>query len=286
MNHDVIAAAGLTRVGDLYLAPSASQALRAAGLTTPEEFRSAVEESQLVTRGDDVTLIRRIERNAGDRNLVAYLKWYAPLPWHRRAFRRLRGRAVSGALAELHHINRLRQSGIEVPQPLAFGQDVPLGPFRSFLLLSSLEHWPTLEEIAHSQRFDAPLSRIDVRRRLIAAVADLARRMHQTNIANPSLYSRHVVVESLEADPIRLGLIDLEDLEVDVRVDDRRRAADLGALALTLQRESVSRTDRVRFVRRYYRSARLDSVGRDLIRRVDAFYEKNRHRRRFRHYSR
>ncbi len=286
MSQDVIAAAGLTRAGDLYLAPSASRALQNAGLTTPEDFRGAVEESKLVTRGDDVTLIRRIERNAGDESLIAYLKWYAPLPWHRRAFRHLRGRAGSGALTELHHINRLRQSGIEVPRPLAFGQDVPLGPFRSFLLLSSLEHWTTLEEIAHSQRFETVLARIDVRRRLIAAVADLARRMHHANIANPSLYSRHVIVESLESDPVRLGLIDLEDLEVDVRVDDRRRAADLGALALTLQRESVSRTDRARFVRGYYRSDRLDSVGRDLIRRVDVFYERNRHRRRFRHYSR
>ena len=285
IDEDVIAAVGLRRAGRIYLSRSARQTLEAAALDRVEDFLTAVESGQSVTRTDEPRLVRRIERDVGGQPFVAYLKWYAPPPWVRGAFRWLRGRRTSGALTELQRIHRLRQADIDVPEPLAFGQDVALGRFRSFLLLGSMEHWATLEEIAHSQRFAEPLARVDVRRRLIDAVAGLVRRMHRSGIANPSLYSRHVVVESLETDPIRAGLIDLEDLELDVRVDDRRRAADLGALALTLQRECASLADRARFVRCYYHADRLDAVARGLIAGANRFYERNRYRRRFRHYA-
>jgi len=281
----IAAEAGLAREGRIYLAQAARETLSEAGLCQVEDFQAAIETSQVVTRGDDVRLVRRIERPAGQRGFVAYLKWFAPLPWHRRLARRLRGRGASGALLELQRINRVRQAGIDVPEPLAFGEGVCWDRFRSFLLLGSKEHWPTLEEIAHSERFLTTLADVQVRRRLIEAVAGLVRRMHRSGIANPSLYSRHVVIESLESDPIRVGLIDLEDLVLDVRIDSGRLAADLGALALTLQREFVSRCDRARFVRCYYEADRLDSVGRVAIARVDRFYQQNRHRRRFRHYA-
>jgi len=281
-----IAEADLVRAGPIYLAASARDALQAVGLARAEDFLTAVETAQAVTHGDDLRLIRRVERGSGDDRLVAYLKWYAPGPWHRRAARWLRGRRASGAELELRRICRLRQAGIDVPEPLAFGEGLALGRFRSFLLLSSMEHWPTLEEIAHSQRFQRQLACMETRRRLIDAVARLARQTHQAGIANPSLYSRHVLIESLDADPIRVGLIDLEDLDLDVRVDDRRRTEDLGALALTLQREFVSRSDRVRFIRQYYQAERIDSVARRLIARIEAFYQQNRDRQRFRHYSR
>jgi len=281
----IAAEAGLVREGRIYLARAARETLSDAGLCRAEDFQDAIETSQVVTRGDDVRLVRRIERRAGQGEFVAYLKWFAPLAWHRRMSRRLRGRGASGARLELERIHRVRQAGIDVPQPLAFGEGVCWDRFRSFLLLGSMEHWPTLEEIAHSQRFQKVLADVSVRRRLIEAVAGLVRRMHRNGIANPSLYSRHVVVESLDADPIRVGLIDLEDLVLDVRIDGARLAADLGALALTLQREFVSRCDRARFVRCYYEADRLDSVGRAAIARVDRFYQQNRHRRRFRHYA-
>lgn len=287
MNHeDVIARTGLEQSGRICVASAARETLAAVGLCGPEDFMTAAEAGRSVTAGDDLRLVRRIERRSGDEAFVAYLKWYARHPWRRELARWLRGRRASGALLELERIDRLRQIGVAVPEPLAFGQGLRLGRFRSFLLLSSMEHWPTLEEIAHSRRFREKLADHRVRRRLVESVADLARRLHGAGIANPSLYSRHVVVESLDADPIVTGLIDLEDLEIGVRINERRRAEDLGALALTLQRECVSLADRARFIRSYQRADRLDSIARRLIAAIDRFYREKRGRRRFRHYTR
>lgn len=282
---NVIEESGLEPSGSVYLAKSASSTLRSVGLSAVEDFQAAARTGPSATERDDLRLVRRIERDAGGERFVAYLKWYAPHPWHREIARWIRGRRASGAMLELERINRLRQVGVDLPEPLAFGENIPFGRFRSFLLLASVEHWPTLEEVAHSQRFRDQLADIRVRRGLIESVAGLARRLHEAGIANPSLYSRHVVIESLDADPIRTGLIDLEDLELDVRMNDRRRAEDLGALALTLQREFISLADRGRFIRGYQQTDRLDSVGRRLVAAIDDFYQQNKTRRRFRHYS-
>jgi hypothetical protein len=281
----VIARAGLTPAGDVCLSASSRGVLDAAGLTTVDDFRDAAASSRSEAGGDDLRLVRRIERTVGGESFVSYLKWYAPRPWHREWSRWLRGRRASGAMLELQRIVRLRDLGIDVPEPLAFGEGLEFGRYRSFLLLSSMEHWPTLEEVVHTQGFSARLADVTVRRRLIDSVAALARTLHQAGIVNPSLYSRHVVIESLDADPIRVGLIDLEDLELGVRVNERRRAEDLGALALTLQREFVSLSDRGRFVRSYQQADRLDSVARRLIAAIDRFYQQNRNRQRFRHYT-
>ncbi|MBN1344165.1 MAG: hypothetical protein JXQ73_15880 [Phycisphaerae bacterium] len=282
---EILTAEDLQPIGNIHLARASRDVLTAAGLAGQEDVLAAVESGQSVHVGDALRLVRRIERRIDGQPFVAYLKWYAPASWHRRLAQRFRGRSASGALIELQRIRRLHEIGVSVPTALAFGQGLSFGRFNSFLLLSSMEHWPTLEEIAHSQRFREPLAVPSARRRLIAAVANLARRLHAAGIANPSLYSRHVVVESLDADPIRVGMIDLEDLELDVRITDRVRSADLGALALTLQPSAASLADRARFIRAYAEANRLDAPMRALLREIDRFYQQNKHRRRFRHYT-
>jgi heptose I phosphotransferase len=159
---------------------------------------------------------------------------------------------------ELENALALRAAGLPAPRPLAAGEADRGWRRLSFVALEALPGTP-LERLSPPR---APAER----RALVRRVAALVRALHAAGFWHRDLYLANVLLDATTGE---LGLVDLERVKRRAGGPSARaRRKDLAALDYSAA--GWSATDRVRFLRAYLGTPKLDRAARRLARRVRA----------------
>jgi heptose I phosphotransferase len=154
---------------------------------------------------------------------------------------------VIGARNEWLALQALATAGIDAPRPVAFGER-GANPARrqSFVVTAALGDTVTLEDLTRDWRDSPPP--VDRKRRLIAAVGAIARRMHVRGINHRDFYLCHILKDR---DGDRLYLLDLHRAGLRRAVPRRWLLKDLAGLLMSALGIGLTRRDRLRFVAAY-----------------------------------
>lgn len=172
---------------------------------------------------------------------------------------------VLGAGQEWRAVRRLEALGVGTLQPLAYGAR-GWNPARrqSFLISAALEPTISLEEYCRAWPENPPAPA--EKRALIAAVAELARRMHAGGVNHRDFYLCHILLHTDAAPDAawpRLSLIDLHRSQVRRRTPRRWRNKDLAGLYFSALAIGLSQRDRLRFLRAYFPGPLRDTLRRE-----------------------
>ena len=224
----------------LYVNTRYTGVLETAGFTGPAAFRDPPPSAEPL-RDIGVRKNFCVRTRAG----IFYLKV------HREKGRTQRG---AGPREWMNHLRMIR-AGLPTPVPAAWGW----GNGYSFFMSkdtggipgdAALRDWPSLP--------------VAVRRKRIGELARTVVRMHRFGFFHRDLYLCHVMV-----DEERITLIDLQRLEEGPLFPGHRRIKDLAALLFSTLESPVTRTERLRFFRRYLGGGKLGPTGRRLLHRVE-----------------
>lgn len=156
-------------------------------------------------------------------------------------------RPVLGAEAEWRALRHLQAAGIGAPRPLGFAAR-GRNPARrqSVVAMAELCETASLEEVVRKwrRRPPAPAGKWA----LIAAVADLARRMHDSGLNHRDFYLCHILRHEKTG---TLSLLDLHRAQIRHRVPRRWRIKDLSALLFSAAEAGLTRRDLLRFMAAY-----------------------------------
>ena len=154
--------------------------------------------------------------------------------------------AVVGAENEYTALLRLQSADVPSMQIAAFGSaDGAAARRRSFILLDYIKHEQTLEDVARTWRTQPPTAAS--RRKLVLAVARIARAMHGAGVNHRDFYLCHFLC----AAEGELRLIDLHRAGCGTQVAPRWRLKDLASLYFSAMDAGLSERDRLRFMRCY-----------------------------------
>ena len=161
---------------------------------------------------------------------------------------------VLGARNEWRAIAHLTRLGIATMKAAAYGERGANPATRhSFIVTEELAPTVSLEDFCR----DWPRRPPDfaLKQALIARVAEVARRMHDSGMNHRDFYLCHFL---LHLDPaptpaaLRLSLIDLHRAQIRVRTPRRWRDKDLASLYFSALDIGLTRRDTLRFLRRYF----------------------------------
>jgi heptose I phosphotransferase len=192
---------------------------------------------------------------------------------------------VLGARNEFRACRALQQAGVAAPRVAAYGER-GWNPARrfSFVICDALDGWQSLEDVTGHWNEVSP--GVVEKRRLIGAVAGLARAMHAAGVLHRDFYLCHFL---LAPDPDaagrpRLAIIDLHRAKVRRRLSRRWHRRDMAALLFSVLDLPLTRRDWLRFLRGYRRAPLrtvLEREGRywqGVYRRALSLYRKGRRR--------
>ena len=165
---------------------------------------------------------------------------------------------ILGATNEYAACRHLAARGVPVPAAVAFGrQGWNPATRRSLVLCEALAEHASLEAVVRGGR---PPS-LALRRLLLREVARLTRRLHAAGVNHRDYYLCHLFADlaKLSRGEVALAVIDLHRAAIRRRVPRRWRCRDLAALLYSADAAAaaagsawtLSRTDRLRFVRDY-----------------------------------
>ncbi len=161
---------------------------------------------------------------------------------------------VLGAANEWLAIQRLRDLGVDSMRAVAFGLR-GRNPARqlSFIITEELAPTISLEDYCLGWAQHPPSLRL--KRALLVAVAQAARRMHLGGVNHRDFYICHFLLH-LQPPPtanrLRLSLIDLHRAQVRDITPRRWRDKDLAALYFSVLDMPLTRHDRLRFLSAYF----------------------------------
>jgi heptose I phosphotransferase len=181
-------------------------------------------------------------------------------------------------------LEELQQLGILAPRVVAYGQEgsTPAAE-RSFLVTEEIAETISLETLG--RRSDPWSADPTLKRRLIRAVAQIARELHTHGINHRDFYLCHFLLglpvedPSVERKP-RLYLIDLHRAQKRDRVPRRWLVKDLGGLLFSAMDVELGPRDLALFVRCYsgrpYRTEMREnsSLWRSVVATADRLYRK------------
>jgi UDP-glucose:(heptosyl)LPS alpha-1,3-glucosyltransferase len=192
-------------------------------------------------------------------------------------------RPVVDAANEFIACRRLTAAGISTLSIAGYGR-IGFNPARrrSFVISDELSEHITLEDYVANwgQRPPAPA----FRRRLIQAVAELARTMHGVGVVHRDFYICHLLLDrrALADGRVKLSVIDLHRARVASSAGSRWVQRDLGALLYSAMDLNLSLTDRFRFIACYSGESAAEVLRRRprfwarVQRRADRLYRKRR----------
>jgi len=262
--------------GGLWVDPDYQQRLARWGLRVPADFARHLEEP-----GMSIDERRTAVRYLAFDEESLFLKFYTQPGVTRRlhAWLQRRGTAMSH---ELSMLDKTAAAGIRAPAPIAVGH-LPHGfRYLTFLLMTAIEGYTSLEDIMFTPEGQALAARPH-RSLLTQSLARLVRQMHEGGIHNPTLYTRHLYIRLNSVGLEDLALIDMERARSG-RISPERRARDLAALLLTSSPD-VRRTDSVRFLRCYLGPRHDRLAMKWLWRRTASIVQAKRSERRFKQYQ-
>ena len=159
---------------------------------------------------------------------------------------------IVSARTEWQAIRRLDAIGIPTTPALAFGER-GCDPSRrqSFVITRDLGDIVSLEDFCRDWPQSPPTPRL--RRRLIVAAAQLARRLHDHGLNHRDFYICHLCLDRprLIQDDIHLYLIDLHRVGMHRRISETARLKDMAALYFSALDIGLTRRDCLRFLRAY-----------------------------------
>lgn len=223
---------------DLALAWRGRDAFDAALAIEGETYRVAANRRTVRFDAAGATFFAKLHGGAGGREILKNLATLK-LP-------------VLGARNEFDACRRLAAAGIPAPRVAAFGwRAVNPAHGQSFIICDALMNHVSLETLAERWAGQPPPPRL--RRRMILAVADLARAMHDAGVNHRDLYLCHILADAdaLARGEARLTLIDLHRAQTRRSVPRRWRLRDLAALWFSAAGLRLSRADQLRFAARY-----------------------------------
>ena len=162
---------------------------------------------------------------------------------------------VLGAGQEWRAIQRLTEAGVPTMTAVAYGErgSNPAAQ-HSFIVTEELAPTTDLEQLSLNWREQPPESRL--KRALIAEVAKMTGTMHRAGVNHRDCYICHFLLhtdKAVTADDLRLSLIDLHRAQVRSATPTRWRNKDLAALYFSALDIGLSRRDKLRFLRGYFR---------------------------------
>ena len=176
-----------------------------------------------------------------------------------------------GARNEYAACRFLEARRIRAPRVAAFGRR-GLNPARarSFVVCDALDGYVSLEDLTDTWSTEPPEPAL--RRRLVHAVADLARRLHGSGVNHRDFYLCHIWAntDALSRGEVELAIIDLHRAQIRPRVPRRWILRDLAALMFSTAHLGLPRSDYLRFLKRYTRRPLRTVLRKDaaLLRRV------------------
>ncbi len=163
---------------------------------------------------------------------------------------------VTDAGNEWRAIGDLESAGVPTMKRVAYGcRGWSPARRRSFLITEALEHTISLEDFCNTWRLRPPTP--SLKRTLIAAVADIARRLHRRGLNHRDFYPCHLLLQCTAAGRIpnaespRLYLIDLHRVRRRRQLPRRWRIKDIAGVYFSSFQAGLTRTDRCRFIQQY-----------------------------------
>ena len=159
---------------------------------------------------------------------------------------------VVSAATEWHAIQRLDALGIPTTPAVAYGErGRNPAHLRSFVLTRDLGDIVSLETLCAGWKTNPPTPRF--KRRLLLAVADIARRLHDNGLNHRDFYICHLCLDNkrLAQDDIHLYLIDLHRVGMRPVIRSIDRMKDMAALYFSAMDIGLTRRDYLRFLQAY-----------------------------------
>ena len=182
---------------------------------------------------------------------------------------------VLGAEQELRAIERLTSAGVATMTAVAFGaRGRNPAAQHSFIVTEELAPTISLEDFSLDWVKQPPP--VQLKRALISEVAKMVGGMHRAGVNHRDCYICHFLLHTdrpVTADDFRLSVIDLHRAQVRSAVPLRWRNKDLAALYFSALDIGLTRRDKLRFLRGYFR-APLRRILRDEARLLDWLEDK------------
>jgi len=254
------------QLNDLTVAAEFEDLLRGHGLDTLDALFSYCDGEVLTKPGLGAWRERlRITLSTGAGVGSFYLKRFRDPPRRASLKRRRSGSGASSVAGrEWAWLTRFAQDGIASARPVAFGEElVGARELRSAILIAaapgeSLEEWA-------ARWGDADLRRV---RALIDPTAALVARLHGRGFVHRDLYLSHVFFDPAAPPESCLTLIDLQRVVRPQSWRTRWLVKDLAALSYSTPRRLMSRSDRIRWLKRYLGLRKLDGPAKRLVYRI------------------
>lgn len=167
-------------------------------------------------------------------------------------------------LREFELIRHYRTCGIATLEPVFFGMRTSATGHRAILATAELAGFNSLATHARIWQQQG-IPSVSARRRILNAVASLARSIHAARIQHNCFYPKHVFIRQAPDGAVEARVIDLEK--------SRRRpfaflCAQRDLDTLNRHAPEWSRSERLRFLKAYLRSERLTPYGKWLWRQL------------------
>lgn len=180
-------------------------------------------------------------------------------------------RRACTAVFDGHRTEALDAAGVAVPHTIAYGYEWDgLFEKRSFIMIREIPDAASLEERLPSYMADFSPAAARQRKTFIEQVADFVRRFHETGCRHRDLYLCHLFLDTNNT----LHLIDLHRVFKPLVLGGRFRIKDLTQLYYSAPGSVISRTDRLRFYRRYRQKKKLTLCDRYFISQVKRWARK------------
>ena len=178
---------------------------------------------------------------------------------------------IVSALTEWKAIKRLNQLGIPTTPAVAYGcRGNSPANLRSFVMTEDLGDIVSLETLCADWQKNPPDARF--KRRLILAVAQIARTLHDNGLNHRDFYLCHFCLDKklLALDKIHLYLIDLHRVGIRPVISSSARMKDIAGLYFSALNIGLTQRDCLRFLHAYVGSLHdaLTGDGR-FLQRVD-----------------
>jgi len=183
-------------------------------------------------------------------------------------------RPIVTADPEVRAIERCRERGIPTVTPAGYGtRGRAPARLESFIITEPLEGFVHLDAFVETLSAMPRSERFRVRRRIIAELAEIARRLHESGMNHRDLYLCHFMLPPPDAAadaPLRIHVIDLHRVQIRASVPRRWIAKDLAALLFSSLDAPVTSRDLVRFLRAYWGPSWREKIGdeRAFLRRI------------------
>jgi len=173
-----------------------------------------------------------------------------------------KGRGPTPAAAEWDAIRMFGRAGIRVMRGVALGEDVTKG---STIWVEQSPGRP-LDDLLREGAFDDPR----IRREIVAEAAGVLRRMRRLEMHHRDMYACHFITDPGAPAGERITVIDLQRARRRPGLRKRWYVKDAAELHHSVPMPPVTRTDLVRFLRRYFGVSKLGPREKAFARKVTA----------------